>query len=94
MTTIPFFRPTSRAARSSPEDINKRTVSHGTTNRAVLPFFRVLFAFVNNDLRERNLDILFREQDSDITGQLTLGSEDIFFLAVDNELQIDAAVSQ
>ena len=26
--------------------------------------------------------------------QLTPGSEDIFFLAVDNELQIDAAVSQ
>ena len=46
------------------------------------------------DLRERNFDILLLEQDKKVAVELPLGGEDIAFLDVGVELQVDAAVGE
>ena len=49
---------------------------------------------MNDDLREGDLDSLVHEECPDITGELPLRLEDVLLLAVDDELEVDAAVRQ
>lgn len=51
-------------------------------------------ALVNDDLREGDLDSLVHEERPDVTGELPLRLEDVLLLAVDDKLEVDAAVRQ